>query len=181
MNTYYIALAALFFTMFAIFPLHAEKTSALVGWESATPLLADANIEAGQKVAHVCASCHTFDKGGVNKFGPNLYNIVNNNHAQMEGFTYSDVLKAMHDKKWTYEALDRFLFNSKTSIGVSLSRVRIPPCPPFLIVFSVLFFRRFGCRQFQKLAPANSALNFRKIVLTHFLHTFLQKTNSANR
>ena len=113
MNTYYIALAALFFTMFAIFPLHAEKTSALVGWESATPLLADANIEAGQKVAHVCASCHTFDKGGVNKFGPNLYNIVNNNHAQMEGFTYSDVLKAMHDKKWTYEALDRFLFNSK--------------------------------------------------------------------
>jgi hypothetical protein len=31
---------------------------------------------------------------------------------------------------------------SKTSIGVSLSRVRIPPCPPFISDFSAFSFRK---------------------------------------
>lgn len=65
---------------------------------------------AGEKTAKACAVCHTFDKGGANKIGPNLYGIAGNNHAHLEGFKYSDAIKALHDKKWTDDELNQFLF-----------------------------------------------------------------------
>lgn len=94
-----------------VLPVYAEDGSA--GWETVVPLLSKADADNGQKLAHVCGSCHTFDKNGAQKMGPNLYNIINKTPAQTEGFLYSDALKAMQDKKWTYDALDRFLFNAK--------------------------------------------------------------------
>lgn len=80
-------------------------------------LLAAADPAAGQKTSRVCAACHSFDKGGASKVGPNLYGIVNNAHAHMEGFSYSDAMKALHDKKWTYDELNQFLYNPKAHIA----------------------------------------------------------------
>ena len=40
------------------------------------PLLASADIEAGMTVARACGACHSFDEGGAQKVGPNLWIIV---------------------------------------------------------------------------------------------------------
>ncbi|MCK5550281.1 MAG: hypothetical protein KAI41_07090, partial [Hyphomicrobiaceae bacterium] len=40
-------------------------------------LLAKASAASGEKGAKKCTSCHTFNQGGADKQGPNLWNIVN--------------------------------------------------------------------------------------------------------
>ena len=39
-------------------------------------MMASASVEKGQATAKQCAACHTFEKGGKNLVGPNLWNIV---------------------------------------------------------------------------------------------------------
>lgn len=56
-----------------------------------------------------CASCHTFNEGGRAGVGPNLWGIVNKNHAQAQGFNYSAANRALADKPWDYEALNAFI------------------------------------------------------------------------
>jgi cytochrome c len=77
------------------------------------PLLAKANPDDGANLAKQCAACHTFDKGGPNRVGPNLYGVIGGPHAHAEGFQYSKVMEGMHDKKWEYEELNKFLANPK--------------------------------------------------------------------
>ncbi len=86
------------------------------GPEPIAPLLASADPAAGQKLSRACAACHTFEQGGANRVGPNLWNIVNASHAHIEGFAYSDAMKALSDKPWDYEALNAFLANPKAAI-----------------------------------------------------------------
>ena len=92
----------------------APAAAADKGPASIAPMMVSANIEAGQKYARVCSACHNFEKGGPNKVGPNLYNIVNNKHAHMDNFAYSDMMKSMESKKWTYEELNQFLYNPRS-------------------------------------------------------------------
>lgn len=77
-------------------------------------LIATADPAKGEKVFGKCKACHNADKGGAAQVGPNLWNIVGNVHAHMEGFAYSAALSGMHDKKWTYEELNAFLTSPKT-------------------------------------------------------------------
>ena len=76
-------------------------------------MMASAEEAAGEKVAKKCASCHTFDQGGANKLGPNLWNIVNRPIAGDAEFKYSKALQGMSGQQWTYEDLDAFLTKPK--------------------------------------------------------------------
>jgi len=80
------------------------------------PLLASASPDAGQKYARVCGTCHSFNKGEAAKMGPNLYGIIGSPHAHMAGFSYSDAMKALADKPWTFAELNEFLYNPRIHI-----------------------------------------------------------------
>ena len=70
-----------------------------------------ADLEKGKSVAKKCAACHSFEKGGANKVGPNLWDVVERPVASHEGFSYSDPMKAKaaEIKTWSYEHLNAFL------------------------------------------------------------------------
>jgi len=90
--------------------------AAPAGPEPIEELLATADIAEGEKLSKVCAACHTFDKGGAAKVGPNLFHIVGGPHAHMDGFAYSDAMKAKKGETWTREALNEFLWNPKKAV-----------------------------------------------------------------
>lgn len=48
----------------------------------------------GEVVAKRCIACHTFEEGGPNKVGPNLHGVMTRGVAALDGFNYSDGLKA---------------------------------------------------------------------------------------
>jgi cytochrome c len=81
--------------------------------EAIGPLLAAADVAAGEKGARKCAACHTFEEGGAKKIGPNLWNIVDRSIASDGDFAYSDALKGMSGEAWTYENLSAFLTKPK--------------------------------------------------------------------
>lgn len=76
-------------------------------------LLASADATKGADVAKACAACHNLEKGGANKTGPGLYDVVERPVASHEGFAYSEGAKAKSGEKWTYENLNAFLTSPK--------------------------------------------------------------------
>ncbi len=75
-------------------------------------LLAGADLVAGKKVAKKCTACHTFNKGGVNRIGPNQWDVVARARGTVEGFAYSEAVLASGGA-WDYESLNKFLYNPK--------------------------------------------------------------------
>jgi cytochrome c len=89
-------------------------------------LLASASIDKGAASAKKCAACHTFEKGGPNRVGPNLYNVVNRDRATEPGFNYSAAMKEKGGK-WTYEELNKFLAGPKAYIpGTAMGFAGLP-------------------------------------------------------
>lgn len=92
--------------------------------EPAEPIavrLASSDAKRGEAAAKQCASCHTFDKGGANRVGPNLFGILNRAKASVAGFNYSAPMKAKGGN-WSYEDLDQFLAAPKGFVpGTSMS------------------------------------------------------------
>ncbi|PQA88139.1 c-type cytochrome [Hyphococcus luteus] len=78
-------------------------------------LLANASASSGERRAALCKSCHTFEEGGANGTGPNLWGIVGREVAGHAGFNYTNALKEAGGV-WTYERLDHFLENSQNYI-----------------------------------------------------------------
>ena len=104
-------------------PVYVVEAAAEAGGEEAATaaeaqpigaLLASANAENGEKTAKKCAACHSFDKGGANKVGPNLWGVVNRPIAEHEGFSYSAALSEKKGQGWDYEHLNSFLISPKT-------------------------------------------------------------------
>ena len=77
--------------------------------------LASASTERGQAATRPCETCHTFDKGGQNRIGPNLWGVVGRDRASEQGFNYSAAMKAKGGK-WSFEELDKFLTNPRRDI-----------------------------------------------------------------
>lgn len=84
-------------------------------------LLANASVENGaQQAAARCGTCHTFDQGGAQGQGPNLYGVMGGKLAHIGGFGYSDALTAKGGT-WTFEAMNEWLLNPRGFIpGTSM-------------------------------------------------------------
>lgn len=99
----------------------AAGGAAPAGPEPIEPLLASADPKAGEVVFKKCATCHTADKGGANKVGPNLYGVVNRKLGSHAGFAYSSAM-AGHGGDWTYDALNHFLYKPRDYVkGTKMS------------------------------------------------------------
>jgi cytochrome c len=87
--------------------------------QEAEPLpvrLAKHNLDRGKTISKQCGACHTFEKGGPNRVGPNLYGIVDSGRGEGRGgFNFSQAMKAKGGK-WTFDELDKFLANPREYI-----------------------------------------------------------------
>ncbi len=71
-------------------------------------LMAIGDLASGKKIFKKCAACHSIIKGGKNKIGPALYNVVERKVGGVADYKYSKALTA-YDKNWTLEELNGFL------------------------------------------------------------------------
>lgn len=91
--------------------------------------LASADAAAGKKVFSKCTSCHTPEKGGAAKVGPNLWGVVGGAKAHTEGFKYSGGMadRGKAGEKWTFEDLDAFLTSPKAFVpGTAMGFAGLP-------------------------------------------------------
>jgi cytochrome c len=73
-----------------------------------TAVMALGDIASGEKIFKKCAACHSINKGGKNKIGPALYNVVGRAVGGVDNYKYSKTL-ASYGKEWTFEELNVFL------------------------------------------------------------------------
>lgn len=79
----------------------------------------------GKRLANRCTSCHTFEKGGANKVGPNLWGVVGRKKGAVSGYNYSSAMKnAKAD--WTYEILYKYLKNPQEIVPGTKMAYRMP-------------------------------------------------------
>jgi cytochrome c len=93
-------------------------------------LLASANVEQGAAVFKKCQACHSGEKGGPNKVGPDLWDIVDRPVAEHEGFGDSAGMKDFSKggaEKWTYDNLNHFITSPKKFVkGTAMGFAGLP-------------------------------------------------------
>lgn len=74
--------------------------------------LTAADMELGRIVAIGCSQCHEVEQGvapsGIHNHGPSLIGVIGRPKGKVDGFPYSDAMKAQSGG-WTVEELNRFL------------------------------------------------------------------------
>jgi cytochrome c len=107
----------------------ATTSNAPKGPEPIAALMAKASVKAGEEKVKVCSTCHTFDKGGRNKIGPNLYGVVGDDIAHGRGgFDFSQALTTKgKGQKWTLANLNHWLFKPhEFAPGTKMTFVGLP-------------------------------------------------------
>lgn len=90
---------------------HGAATDEPVEVVSMATMMGEADADKGLVAMKKCGACHTWDKGGAKKIGPNLYGILGRQIASVAGFAYSPAMtaKAQEVGAWSYETLSDFL------------------------------------------------------------------------
>ncbi len=78
-------------------------------------MIAAASVDDGRSVARKCRACHTFDEGGADRVGPNLWDVVDRDIADIEDFNYSKAMEA-EEGAWTYHRLWTYLENPRADL-----------------------------------------------------------------
>ncbi len=73
-----------------------------------SPLFAAADLERGRILSLACQACHTLGAGEEHNLGPNLHGMFGRPAAQLEGFEYSEALRAS-GLVWTPQVLEAWL------------------------------------------------------------------------
>ena len=74
-----------------------------------------ANAQAGAAIFKKCQACHSGEKDGPNKVGPNLWGVVGRPKGSHEGFNYSDAMKKKGGD-WSLVDVAAFVHNPKEFI-----------------------------------------------------------------
>lgn len=83
------------------------------------------DAEKGKKLfVSRCAQCHTTDKGGANKTGPNLFGIIGRKTGQVAGFDYTEANKSK-GITWNKQTLFEYLLDPKKYIPGNISSVTL--------------------------------------------------------
>jgi cytochrome c len=105
------------------------EAAAPAGPEPIAPLMANANADAGKAKTQLCAACHTFDKGGPNRIGPNLYGVIGSPIAEDRGgFAFSSALTTKgKGQTWTLDNLNAWLFKPQQfASGTKMTFIGLP-------------------------------------------------------
>ena len=100
---------------------NASQATQVVDKIDITAIMALGDITSGEKIFKKCAACHSINKGGKNKIGPALYNVVGRAVGGVVDYKYSKAL-ATYGKDWTFEELNGFLTKPSTYLkGTKMS------------------------------------------------------------
>src|SRR6266478_6692328 len=105
----------------------SAQQGAAAGPEPIGPLLTNADPKRGEQIAKVCVQCHTFNKGGPNKIGPNLWDITEENMAAVPNYQFSSAMEAHKNEKWDPEKLNQWLWRPQSLIkGTKMTFAGMP-------------------------------------------------------
>ncbi|MDX2144600.1 MAG: cytochrome c family protein [Rhodospirillaceae bacterium] len=89
----------------------------------------EATMKLGQRVFLMCRSCHSTEKDGRHKVGPNLHGIFGAKAGTKEGFKYSDVVKNS-GITWSDETINEWLVKPKDFLpGNKMAFAGVPKEP----------------------------------------------------
>ena len=82
-------------------------------------------VRKGEVAFKKCTSCHTIEKGGPNRIGPDLYDVVGAPKGKHPGYAYSSALEKKGGT-WTLDDLNEWLYSPRDFVpGTKMSFVGV--------------------------------------------------------